>query len=61
MKRSAFWTSNSEKRDLLRRACEMNKREKEDKGGEEGDSKKSAEQLGKELLRAAEEGDAERE
>jgi hypothetical protein len=46
---------------LLRRA-EMNEREKEDKGGEEGGTKKhkSAEDLGRELLRAAEKGDVER-
>jgi hypothetical protein len=39
----------------------MSKREKEDKGGEEGGMKKhkSAEDLGRKLLRAAEEGDVE--
>ena len=35
----------------------MSKREKEDKGGEEGGTKKTAEDLGRELLRAAEKGD----
>ena len=37
----------------------MSKREKEDKGGEEGGTMKSFEDLGSELLRAAEEGDVE--
>jgi hypothetical protein len=40
----------------------MNKREKEGKGGEEGGMNEdmSAEDLGRELLRAAKEGDVER-
>jgi hypothetical protein len=39
----------------------MSKREKEDKGGEEAGTKhQSAEELGRELLKAAEEGDVEK-
>jgi hypothetical protein len=44
----------------LSRRAEMSEREKGDKGGEEGCTKKSAEDLGEELLRAAEKGDVER-
>jgi hypothetical protein len=47
---------------LCQRGAEMSKREKEDRGGKEAGMKKdkSAEDLGRELLRAAKEGDVER-